>query len=174
LSTRRCKAGPRPAGNLLAQQRQIDKALADFDRALAINPRQADALARRGFALVHKGRTSEADVDFDRTLEFGSEWARSRQVAARSFPFGCRAQLPDCCRGHALAWKADARTRVGEADHAEGVLTGPATARAISARACPMDTAVAAISVDSASVAVAINWTSATDLSCGTMASGSR
>jgi hypothetical protein len=37
-----------------------------------------------------------------------------------------------------------------------------------------MDTAVAAISVDSASVAVAINWTSATDLSCGTMASGSR
>jgi tetratricopeptide (TPR) repeat protein len=83
LSTRRCKAGPRPAGNLLAQQGQIDKALADFDRALAINPRQADALARRGFALVHKGRTSEADVDFDRTLEFGSEWVRSRRGASR-------------------------------------------------------------------------------------------
>src|ERR1700756_5739056 len=35
-----------------------------------------------------------------------------------------------------------------------------------------MDTAVAAIRVDSASVATAISWTSTIDLSCGTGASG--
>ena len=44
----------------------------------------------------------------------------------------------------------------------------------MSARARPIDTAVAAIIVDTTSVKIAISWTSATGLSCGSGASGLR
>ena len=50
-------------------QGQQDKAIAEFDRALAINPRLVEALANRGVSLVFKGRLAEATADFDRTLE---------------------------------------------------------------------------------------------------------
>jgi len=51
------------------EQGQSDKALAQFDQALALAPKNTDALAERGIALLLKDRTAEATPDLDRALE---------------------------------------------------------------------------------------------------------
>jgi tetratricopeptide (TPR) repeat protein len=64
---------------------QADRALEDFDRALALNPRYVDALVHRGVVLVELGRTAEADACFQRAAVVGQDGANgfSRPVASR-------------------------------------------------------------------------------------------
>ena len=64
---------------------QPDKALEDFDRALAVNQRYIDALVHRGVVLVELGRTAEADASFQRAASLGQTGANgfSRPVASR-------------------------------------------------------------------------------------------
>lgn len=64
---------------------QLEKALAEFDRALSVNPRYIDALVHRGVVLVELGRTTEADVSFQRAAALGQTEAHgfSRHVASR-------------------------------------------------------------------------------------------
>src|SRR5262245_35486617 len=64
---------------------QPDRALEDFDRALALNPRYVDALVHRGVILVERGRTAEADASFQRAAALGQAGANgfSRPVAGR-------------------------------------------------------------------------------------------
>jgi tetratricopeptide (TPR) repeat protein len=54
---------------VLQSKGDLDRALAEYDRAIGVNPKYAEALAGRGIALVLKGRAGEAMSDFDRALE---------------------------------------------------------------------------------------------------------
>jgi tetratricopeptide (TPR) repeat protein len=47
----------------------LDRALADFNRAIALDPSSALAYFCRGSILVAKGRFDEAITDFDRAVE---------------------------------------------------------------------------------------------------------
>lgn len=64
---------------------QADKALEDFDRALAVNARYVDALIHRGVVLVELGRAAEADASFQRAALLGQAGSSgfSRPVASR-------------------------------------------------------------------------------------------
>ncbi|MGE0443164.1 MAG: tetratricopeptide repeat protein [Gemmatimonadales bacterium] len=64
---------------------QPEKALEDFDRALAVNPRYIDALVHRGVVLVELGRSAEADASFQRAAALGQTTGNgfSRPVASR-------------------------------------------------------------------------------------------
>ena len=55
------------------------RALAEFDRALAItpNPMQVDALVARGIALALKGRLKEANANVERALDLGPDHAKA-------------------------------------------------------------------------------------------------
>ena len=55
-------------GNALAAQGKLDLAIADYSTAIEIAPRFADAYANRGLALLRRGRTSEAEQDFEQSL----------------------------------------------------------------------------------------------------------
>ena len=64
---------------------QPEKALEDFDRALAVNSRYVDALVHRGVILVELGRSAEADASFQRAVTLGRNGGTgySRPVASR-------------------------------------------------------------------------------------------
>jgi Flp pilus assembly protein TadD len=49
----------------------LTRALADFDQALQLNPRFAEALAARGATYLRLGRVAEAERDFTRCRELG-------------------------------------------------------------------------------------------------------
>lgn len=64
---------------------QVERALQDFDRALALNPRYIDALVHRGVVLIELGRIAEADGSFQRAAALGQGGIEgySRPAAAR-------------------------------------------------------------------------------------------
>lgn len=64
---------------------QTERALADFDQALELNPQYIDALVHRGVVLVELGRTAEADASFQRAGALGQGGINgfSRPAAAR-------------------------------------------------------------------------------------------
>jgi tetratricopeptide (TPR) repeat protein len=66
-------------GAALAGLGQIDPALAEFDRALAITPNtmQVDALVGRGVVLALKGRLKEANANIERALDLGPDNAKA-------------------------------------------------------------------------------------------------
>lgn len=53
------------------QSANVARAIADYDRALKINPRFANAYANRGAARLLQGDLTEAEADFARCLELG-------------------------------------------------------------------------------------------------------
>ncbi|CAB3643720.1 Beta-barrel assembly-enhancing protease [Paraburkholderia sediminicola] len=55
-------------GSILAAGGQIDEALACFDAALKLDPRDLHALVRRGNTLIEAGRYEEAVAAYDQTL----------------------------------------------------------------------------------------------------------
>ncbi len=50
-------------GNLLLDRNRFDEAIADFDRAIALDPKSVWAIADRGIAKVHKQDFASADKD---------------------------------------------------------------------------------------------------------------
>jgi Tfp pilus assembly protein PilF len=57
------------AGAGLINQRQYDRAIEEFERALEFDPDYAEAYCDRGIALYMKGEHTEAFKDFERALE---------------------------------------------------------------------------------------------------------
>jgi tetratricopeptide (TPR) repeat protein len=57
-----------------------DRAIADYDKAIAINPRHADAYVNRGNAYGEKGQTDGAIADLDKAITE----ARAEVAAARA------------------------------------------------------------------------------------------
>lgn len=55
-------------GNALAAEGKFDLAIADYSAAIEIAPRFADTYANRGLVLLRRGRTSEAERDFEQSL----------------------------------------------------------------------------------------------------------
>lgn len=53
----------------------LDSALADFDRAIKLDPQSAYAYYARGSALSELGRLDEAIADFDRAIEIDPKFA---------------------------------------------------------------------------------------------------
>ena len=73
-------------------------ALAEFGRALALEPASARAVHNRGLALLMMGQLEPARADFERALEkdpclFDALWNLRRVGVRRELPAGCRATL---------------------------------------------------------------------------------
>jgi len=65
-------------GRLLVQQKRLDDALRDFNRALALDPNSADALQRRGNLHEQRGEIKETVRDYARAASYGSTYAMRR------------------------------------------------------------------------------------------------
>jgi predicted O-linked N-acetylglucosamine transferase (SPINDLY family) len=59
--------------NLLKDREEYEAALADYDRAIALNPRYAYALCNRGFVLSRLNRLEAALDSYDRSLEISPD-----------------------------------------------------------------------------------------------------
>jgi TonB family protein len=67
--TKATAAGYVASGNALVNQQRYDGAIAEFDKALAIDPAAATALADRGFAHLWKREEKLASEDFEAAFE---------------------------------------------------------------------------------------------------------
>lgn len=56
-------------GESYLKKGMLDKAIAEFNKAIKINPRDADAYYNRGIAYYYKGQYDQAISDFNRVLE---------------------------------------------------------------------------------------------------------
>ncbi len=71
------RAGAHVANGLMrAWQGDLDGAIANFDRAIAISPRNAIAYLNRGLALQRKGEFVRANADLDRAVRYAPGAAR--------------------------------------------------------------------------------------------------
>ena len=64
-------------GNLLQELDRINQALADYDRALALDPDYADAVNGRGSILQKLDRTHEAEVTLRRAIELRPDYSEA-------------------------------------------------------------------------------------------------
>jgi len=55
-------------GNTWRNKQDLDKAIADFSRALEIDPSLAQSYGNRGLALLAKGHEAEAERDFEKCV----------------------------------------------------------------------------------------------------------
>jgi tetratricopeptide (TPR) repeat protein len=62
-------------GALLAGRGELERAIGDFDRALALRPDDAVALRHRGFARDARGEFDRAIADYDRAIELKPDYA---------------------------------------------------------------------------------------------------
>lgn len=60
-------------GTIWEAKGDLDKAVAEFDQALRLNPRYIGAYANRGLARLRQGKTVEAEQDFERRLTLNKE-----------------------------------------------------------------------------------------------------
>jgi len=58
-------------GNAHMALRKIDDTIADYDQAIAINPKDFNAFNSRGKAYVAKGDSNRAVTDFTQAIQFG-------------------------------------------------------------------------------------------------------
>lgn len=70
-------------GKVRMEIRDLEGALADFDAVLAVHPRYAHALCRRGAVLYEMGRVAEATNDWRRALEVAVAEGDRRYARAR-------------------------------------------------------------------------------------------
>jgi tetratricopeptide (TPR) repeat protein len=56
-------------GNLYAVQGEVDRAIADYDTAITLDPNRAVAFFNRATALMEKGEIDRALFDFDHAIE---------------------------------------------------------------------------------------------------------
>jgi tetratricopeptide (TPR) repeat protein len=57
--------------------RKIDDAIADYDRAIAINPKDFNSFNSRGKAYVAKGDSSRAIADFTQAIQFDPSYVEA-------------------------------------------------------------------------------------------------
>ena len=70
-------------GDALLRDGQADAAIAQFQRALVLNPRYPEAYNDLGLALMKKGKTSEAIIQFQHALDVNPNYAIARQNLQR-------------------------------------------------------------------------------------------
>jgi protein O-mannosyl-transferase len=70
---------PAETGKILLDERQPEAALAEFNSALALNPRSALNLNNRGVALAEIGQTEAARMDFEQALSIDPGFAEARE-----------------------------------------------------------------------------------------------
>src|SRR5262245_40016367 len=56
-------------GDAYADMRQFDRAIADYDKAIVLNPTYAMAYTDRGIAYLGKGEADRAVIDFNKAIE---------------------------------------------------------------------------------------------------------
>ena len=103
-------------GLALLQAKQYPDALRDFDRALEINPRDADALMGRGTLFARIGSFDRALADLGQAIEIDPEYAEAyaKRCFAKMLLEQPLAALPDCEKAVALDPRhRDAHTNLG-------------------------------------------------------------
>ena len=78
-------------GVLLSGLRQFDRAIADFDAAIRLQPNYSNAFENRGDAYQYKGELDRAIEDYDRAIEF--EQKSSRVLYNRAVAFAAKGDL---------------------------------------------------------------------------------
>jgi Tfp pilus assembly protein PilF len=69
-------------GNLLAQQGDLDRAIADLNRAIEIDPKYAKAYGDRGIVRLMRGEDKAAELDFGKCFELDSRLESQFKAAA--------------------------------------------------------------------------------------------
>ena len=69
-------------GTALGMKGQLDRAIADLDKAIELNPQWAAAYSNRGRAFVGKGQPERAVEDYARAIELDPNSARHIPIAA--------------------------------------------------------------------------------------------
>ena len=72
-----CWAGYNNLGRSFFQKRQLDEAVAQFQKALEINPNYAEAYNNLGIALFRKGQLDEAIAHYQKALEINPNYAEA-------------------------------------------------------------------------------------------------
>jgi Flp pilus assembly protein TadD len=79
------KADPRffdDRGNLLAKQGELDRAIADLNKAIEIAPQYAKAYGDRGLIRLMRGEATDAELDFKKCFELNSALESQFRAAA--------------------------------------------------------------------------------------------
>jgi tetratricopeptide (TPR) repeat protein len=115
-------------GNLNAVQGEVDRAIADYDTAITLDPNRAVAFFNRATALMEKGEIDRALFDFEHAIELdpmdadahvgrGRAYYRKKDYAAALTDYDEALRLvPD--NPEALAERGDANERAGLYDSA--------------------------------------------------------
>ncbi len=85
-------------GNAHDDNGEYDRALEDYEQAVAINPQDADAFNSRGTTYTALGRFERAILDFDQAIELnsGSPMAFSNRCLAKALSGLLEQSLADC------------------------------------------------------------------------------
>jgi len=78
-----CWAGHNNLGQALLQKGQVDEALAQFRRALEINPNYAEAHNNLAIALYQKGQVDEAIAQFQEALRLKPDYKDAQDNLAK-------------------------------------------------------------------------------------------
>jgi Flp pilus assembly protein TadD len=62
-------------GNVYGRKGQFDKAIADYNKAIEINPKDAMAYNNRGVEYQNKGQYDRAVADYNKAIELNSKYA---------------------------------------------------------------------------------------------------
>jgi tetratricopeptide (TPR) repeat protein len=115
-------------GNLYAVQGEVDRAIADYDTAITLDPNRAVAFFNRATALMEKGEIDRALFDFDHAIELdpmdadarvgrGRAYYQKKDYAAALTDYDAAIRLvPN--NPEALAERGDANERAGLYDRA--------------------------------------------------------
>lgn len=131
------------------QNGQYDRAIADFDRALALDPNNVRALTGRGEARGRKGEHDRAIADFDRALTLDPaflpalhgrgavhEKTGDHDAAIRDYDEILRHDGADtsALTGRAIAWNAKGEFGQAQADYDAAIAANPEHALALNNR----------------------------------------
>jgi tetratricopeptide (TPR) repeat protein len=115
-------------GDLYAVQGEVDRAIADYDTAITLDPNRAVAFFNRATALMEKGEIDRALFDFDHAIELdpmdadahvgrGRAYYQKKDYAAALTDYDAALRLiPD--NPEALAERGDVHERAGLYDRA--------------------------------------------------------